>query len=198
MQRPGQVFLIRHGETAWSLSGQHTGLTDIPLTERGRRAALRLAPVLAQTKFELVLTSPLQRARQTCELAGFGDRAQIESDLVEWSYGEYEGLTSDEIERHNPGWLIFEDGSPGGESPAQVAERVDRVIEKVRGVRGSVVLFAHGHVLRVFAARWIGLPPADGSRLLLDTATLNILGWYRGLPAIQCWNAPIGNEQRDD
>jgi probable phosphoglycerate mutase len=193
MQQPGEIFLIRHGETEWSLSGQHTGLTDIPLTERGRRAAERLAPMLARTTFALVLSSPLQRARLTCELAGLGDRAQIDRDLMEWNYGEYEGLTSDEIERRAPGWRIFHDGCPGGESPLQVAARVDRLIEKARRVAGSVALFAHGHVFRVFAARWIGLPPEYGSRFLLDTSTLNILAYYHGIPALRCWNAPIGS-----
>ena len=195
MQNAQEVFLVRHGETEWSLSGQHTGLTDVPLTERGRREAERLAPVLARRTFDLVLSSPLQRARQTCGLAGLGDRAQIEHDLTEWNYGEYEGLTSDEIERRAPGWLIFNHGCPGGESPREVAARVDRLIEKVRRVRGSVALFAHGHVFRVFAARWIGLPPSHGSHLLLDTSTLSILAYYRSIPALRRWNAPIGDER---
>lgn len=195
MQNAQEVFLVRHGETEWSLSGQHTGVTDVPLTERGRGEAERLAPVLARRTFDLVLSSPLQRARQTCGLAGLGDRAQIEHDLMEWNYGEYEGLTSDEIERRAPGWLIFNNGCPGGESPREVAARVDRLIEKVRRVRGSVALFAHGHVFRVFAARWIGLPPSHGSHLLLDTSTLSILAYYRGIPALRRWNAPIGDER---
>ena len=187
----GEVFLVRHGETEWSLSGQHTGVTDVPLTENGRRAAKRLAPLLARTKFDVVLTSPLQRARETCELAGLGDRAQIDRDLMEWNYGEYEGLTPAQIHRGAPGWLLFTDGCPGGERPDQVAARVDRLIEKVRAVAGRVALFAHGHVFRVFAARWIGLPPSHGCHFLLDTSTLNVLGYYRGIRAVKCWNAPI-------
>ena len=197
MKNALEVFLVRHGETEWSRSGQHTGVTDIPLTERGRLEAVRLAPVLAKRTFDLVLSSPLQRARETCGLAGLGDRAQVEPDLMEWNYGEYEGLTSDEIERRVPGWLIFDNGCPGGESPREVAARVDRLIEKVRRVRGSVALFAHGHVFRVFAARWIGMPPSHGSHLLLDTSTLSILAYYRGIPALKRWNAPIGDERSD-
>jgi len=189
----GEVFLVRHGETAWSLSGQHTGVTDIPLTENGRRAAMRLAPVLSRIRFSRVLSSPLQRARETCELVGLGDRMQIEPDLIEWNYGEYEGVTAEEIHRTTPGWMVFTDGAPGGESPDQVAKRVDRLIARVRAEPGRVALFGHGHVFRVFAARWIGLPIAHGRSFLLDTSTLNILGYYRGVPAVSCWNAPIAN-----
>ena len=156
------VFAIRHGETAWSLSGQHTGTTDIPLTDNGRRLAERLRPVLARETFALVLVSPLQRARETCELAGLGEAAVIDPDLVEWNYGEYEGLTPKQIRKAAPGWLIFRDGCPGGEAPEQVGARVDRVIARARAVVGDVALFAHGHVLRVLAARWIGL--AAGAR----------------------------------
>jgi probable phosphoglycerate mutase len=188
-----EVFLIRHGETEWSLSGRHTGTTDIPLTENGCRAAKRLAPLLSETHFALVLTSPLQRARRTCELAGLGDGAQVEPALAEWNYGEYEGLTPEQIHRKAPGWMIFRDGCPGGESPEQVGGRVDRVIERVRAVDGPVALFAHGHVFRVFAARWIGLPPTHGRHFLLDTSTLNVLGYYRGIPAVKRWNAPLAN-----
>jgi probable phosphoglycerate mutase len=186
-----QVYLIRHGETAWSLSGQHTGTTDIPLTENGRRVATLLQPVLTRETFTLVLTSPLQRARETCALAGLGECAAIERDLMEWNYGEYEGLTSQQIHITRPGWMVFTDGCPGGESPDQVGARVDRVIAKVRAVEGHVALFAHGHVLRALAARWLGLRAADGGHFLLDTATLNILSSYRGLPAVQRWNAPL-------
>jgi probable phosphoglycerate mutase len=184
-----QVYLVRHGETEWSLSGQHTGRTDIPLTENGRKVAGRLQPVLAEPSFELVLTSPLRRARETCDLAGLGGRAQIDADLMEWDYGEYEGLTPKQIHAQRPGWLLFKDGCPGGENAAQVGVRVDRLIAKVRAVEGNVALFAHGHVFRVFAARWLGLPPEDGCHFLLDTATLNILSYYRGIPAIKRWNA---------
>jgi probable phosphoglycerate mutase len=185
------VYLIRHGETAWSVSGQHTGLTDMPLTENGRRVARLLQPVLARETFALVLTSPLQRARETCELAGLGVCAEVDGDLMEWHYGDYEGLTTPQIQAQRPGWLVFTDGCPGGESPEQVGARVDRVIAKVCAVEGHVALFAHGHVLRVFVARWLGLRVADGGRFFLDTATLNILSHYRDIPAVQRWNAPL-------
>ena len=192
-----EVFLIRHGETEWSLSGRHTGSTDIPLTENGCRAAKRLAPLLSKTPFARVLTSPLQRARKTCELAGLADRARVEPGLVEWNYGEYEGLTPEQIACKAPGWMIFSDGCPGGESPEQVGARVDRAIEQVRLVDGPVALFAHGHVFRVFAARWIGLPPTHGRHFLLDTSTLNVLGYYRGFPAVKCWNAPVAERRSE-
>ncbi len=186
-----QVFLVRHGETEWSLNGRHTGTTDIPLTDHGRQVARLLQPVLAKESFILALTSPLQRARETCRLAGFGDVANVEPDLVEWNYGRNEGLTSSQIHAKAPGWLLFRDGCPGGEQPGEIAARVDRVIAKVRAVEGDVILFAHGHVLRVLAARWLGLSPSVGQHLLLDTATVNILGYYRGIPAIERWNAPV-------
>jgi probable phosphoglycerate mutase len=185
------VCLIRHGETEWSLSGQHTGGTDIPLTENGRKVAKLLAPVLAKETFALVLTSPLERARKTCELAGLDDRAEIDRDLIEWDYGEYEGLTPKQIHARAPGWMLFTDGCPGGEAPEQVGARVDRVITKVRALEGHVALFAHGHISRVFAARWLGLPAAAGCHFLLDTATLNVLSYYRGIPAVKRWNVPI-------
>jgi probable phosphoglycerate mutase len=186
-----EVYLVRHGETAWSVSGQHTGLTDIPLTQNGRAVARLLRPVLARESFTLVLTSPLRRARETCELAGLGARALVEPDLVEWNYGEYEGLTPAQIYGRDPGWMIFRDGAPGGETPAQIGARVDRVIARVRAVEGDVVLFAHGHFLRVLVARWIGLPVSAGQHFLLDTATLNVLGYYRDSPAARIWNAPL-------
>jgi len=186
-----QVYLIRHGETAWSLSGQHTGITDIPLTENGRKVAKLLAPVLAKETFALVLTSPLERARSTCELAGLGEGAAIDRDLMEWNYGEYEGLTPKQIHAKRPGWMLFSDGCPGGESPEQVGARADRVIARVRAVEGHVALFAHGHIFRVFAARWLGLAAAAGCHFLLDTATLNILSYYRGIPAVKRWNAML-------
>jgi broad specificity phosphatase PhoE len=185
------VFAIRHGETAWSLSGQHTGTTDIPLTDNGRRLAERIRPVLAREKFALVLVSPLQRARETCERAGLGAKAVIDSDLVEWNYGKYEGLTPKQIHEEAPGWLIFRDGCPGGEAPDQVGARADRSIARARSVDGDVALFAHGHVLRVLVARWIGLPAGAGQHFLLDTGTLNVLGDYRGTPAVKIWNAPF-------
>ena len=185
------VFAIRHGETAWSLSGQHTGTTDIPLTGDGRRLAEKLQAGLAKETFGLVLVSPLQRARETCALAGFGDRAVVDPDLVEWNYGAYEGLTPKQIHEVRPGWLIFRDGCPGGETPEQVGARVDRVIARARAAAGDVALFAHGHVLRVLAARWIELPPAGGQHFLLDTGTLCVLGYYRDIPALKVWNGPL-------
>jgi probable phosphoglycerate mutase len=190
-QPPGEVFLIRHGETEWSLSGQHTGSTDIPLTDHGEAAARLLAPVLADRDFSLVLCSPLQRARRTCELAGLGGQASIDPDLAEWNYGNYEGLTPAAIREQHPGWLVFRDGCPAGESPAEVGERVDRVISRVRQHGGRVALFAHGHVFRVFVARWIELSPSHGAHFLLDTSTLTILSYYRGIPAVKCWNAAV-------
>jgi probable phosphoglycerate mutase len=186
-----QVYLIRHGETKWSLSRQHTGITDIPLTENGRKVAKLLEPVLAKETFALVLTSPLDRARKTCELAGLGERAEIDSDLMEWNYGKYEGLTPKEIHAQAPDWMLFSDGCPGGESPEQVGARVDRVIARVRAEEGHVALFAHGHIFRVFAARWLGLPATAGCHFLLDTATLNVLSYYRGIPAVKRWNAML-------
>jgi probable phosphoglycerate mutase len=186
-----QVYLIRHGETEWSLSGQHTGITDLPLTENGRKVAKMLQPVLAKETFALVLTSPLERARRTCELAGLGEHAEIDHDLMEWNYGEYEGLTPTQIDVKTPRWMIFTDGCPGGENPEQVGARADRVIARVRMVKGHVALFAHGHIFRVFAARWLGLPATAGCHFLLDTATLNILSYYRGIPAVKRWNAML-------
>jgi broad specificity phosphatase PhoE len=186
------VFAIRHGETAWSLSGQHTGMTDIPLTDNGRRLAGRMRPVLAREAFALVLVSPLRRARETCELVGLGDRAVVDPDLAEWNYGDYEGLTSGQIRELAPGWLIFRDGCPGGEAPEQVGARADRVVARTRAVRGDVALFAHGHLLRVLAARWLGLPAGAGQHFLLDTGTLSVLGHYHEVvPAVRIWNAPL-------
>ena len=188
-----KVLLIRHGETEWSLSGQHTGTTDIPLTENGRKVARLLQPILAKHVFALVLTSPLRRARETCELAGLGDRAEIDPDLMEWNYGEYEGLTPQQIHAKRPEWMIFTDGCPGGESPDQVEARIDRVISRIREVaaEGNVAVFAHGHLIRAFAARWLGLRAADGRFFLLDPATVNVLSYYRSVPAVKHWNAPI-------
>jgi probable phosphoglycerate mutase len=184
------VFAIRHGETTWSLSGQHTGVTDIPLTDNGRRLAGKLRPVLASETFALVLASPLQRAHETCRLAGLGDAAVVDPDLMEWNYGEYEGRTLEQIHDVTPDWMIFRDGCPGGETPEQVGLRVDRVIARARTVEGDVALFAHGHILRVLAARWIGLPVKGGQHFLLDTGTLCVLSSYRTVPAIKIWNGP--------
>jgi broad specificity phosphatase PhoE len=185
------VFAIRHGETSWSLSGQHTGTTDIALTDNGRRLAERMRPVLATNVFELVLCSPMQRARETCRLAGLGDRAIIDNDLVEWNYGDYEGLTPEQIHETAPGWLIFRDGCPRGETPEQVGARVDRVIARSTAVAGNTALFSHGHLLRVFAARWIGLPASGGQHFLLNTGTLCVLGYYHEIPAVRIWNGPL-------
>jgi broad specificity phosphatase PhoE len=185
------VFVIRHGETAWSLSGQHTGTTDIPLTENGRRLAMRLAPVLARETCVQAFTNPLQRACDTCAFAGFSDKATIDPDLMEWDYGECEGVTSDTIHASSPGWQIFRDGAPGGETPEQVGARVDRVIARARAVGGNVALFAHGHVRRVLAARRIGFPPGAGEHFLLDAGTLCALDQYLGAPAIKVWNGPL-------
>jgi probable phosphoglycerate mutase len=188
-----KVLLVRHGETEWSLSGQHTGTTDIPLTDNGRNVAKLLKSTLAKQSFALVLSSPLQRARETCELAGLGECAEIDGDLVEWNYGEYEGLTPQQIHLARPGWMLFTDGCPGGESPDQVEARIDRVIARIRAVagKGNVAVFAHGHLIRAFAARWLGLHAADGRLFLLDPATVNVMSYYRGIPAVKRWNAPI-------
>jgi broad specificity phosphatase PhoE len=185
------VLAIRHGETVWSLSGQHTGATDIALTDNGRRLAERMRPVLARHEFELVLCSPMQRAQETCELAGLAKKATIDSDLVEWNYGKYEGLTPEQIQAIAPGWLIFRDGCPGGESPEQIGTRVDRVIARSRKADGNVALFAHGHVLRVLGARWIGLPASGGQHFLLSTGTFSVLSYYRDIPALRIWNGPL-------
>ena len=185
------VYLIRHGETAWSRSGQHTGTTDIPLTEDGQRVARSLEPLLARETFALILSSPLERAKQTSVLAGFGERAEIDRDLAEWDYGEYEGLTTNQIHLTAPDWTVFNDGCPGGETPEQVRVRADRVIARIRSTDGHVVLFAHGHLLRVLAARWLGLPTRAGSWFLLDTATVSVLGYYHATPAIKQWNTRV-------
>jgi probable phosphoglycerate mutase len=187
-----RLFCIRHGETEWSLNGRHTGTTDIPLTENGRRLATALKPVLAKENFEQVLTSPLQRARETCALAGLGEKSVIDPDLVEWNYGAFEGLTPEEIARVQPGWLIFRDGCPGGETPEQVGQRVDRVIDRARACKGDTVVFAHGHLLRVLVARWVEMAPAGGMHFLLGTGTLCVLAHYHDEPAIKVWNGPLG------
>jgi len=184
------IYLARHGETAWSISGQHTGLTDLPLTQRGESNARQLGERLRGLTLAKVLTSPLQRAARTCELAGFGAAAQLDHDLVEWNYGDYEGRTSAEIHTERPDWQIFRDGCPGGESPDQVGARADRVVERVRTVKGDVLLFSSGHFLRVLAARWLELEPAGGRHFLLDTASLSALGYEHDLsqPVIRLWN----------
>ena len=184
------VYLARHGETAWSLSGQHTGRTDLPLTERGERNACALGERLRGLTVARVFTSPLQRAMRTCELAGFGAAAEIDPDLVEWDYGQYEGRRSAEIHVERPDWQLFRDGCPGGESPGQIGARADRVVGRVRAVKGDVLVFSSGHFLRVLAARWLGLDAAGGRYLLLSTASLSTLGYEHKLaePAIHLWN----------
>jgi probable phosphoglycerate mutase len=184
------VYLARHGETAWTVSGQHTGLTDIPLTERGEANARRLGERLRGLTFARVFTSPLQRARRTCELAGFGAAAGVDPDLVEWNYGAYEGLTTAAIRQQRPDWDIFRDGSPGGESPADVGARADRVIARVRAVGGDVLLFSSAHFLRVLGARWVGLEASGGRYLLLGTAALSVVGYEhnKSEPVIRLWN----------
>jgi broad specificity phosphatase PhoE len=184
------VYLARHGETAWSVSGQHTGLTDLPLTDRGERNARRLAERLKGLSFSKVFTSPLQRAVRTCELAGFGRQAEVDRDLLEWNYGEYEGRRTADIHSERPDWQLFRDGCPGGESLQQVGARADRVVKRVREIQGNVLIFSSGHILRVLSARWLGLNPIDGEYFLLSTASLSALSYEHNLsqPVIQLWN----------
>jgi len=184
------LYLARHGETAWSLSGQHTGLTDLPLTERGERNARNLGPRLAGLTFAKVFTSPLQRATRTCELAGFAAAAEVDRDLVEWDYGDYEGLRTAEIHDKRPEWQLFRDGCPGGESPDQIGARADRVVSRVRAVKGDVLIFSSGHFLRVLAARWLGLEPVNGRLFMLKTASVSALGYENELsqPVISLWD----------
>ncbi len=188
----GDLLLARHGETEWSASGRHTGRTDLPLTERGRVRARGLAELLAGRRFALVLTSPLRRARETCELAGFGERAQARDDLREWDYGEYEGVTTPEIHERRPGWSLWRDGAPSGETAADVGARADRVIAAARRAGGDVIAFGHGHMLRVLGARWVGLPPEDGGLLALGTGSLCVLGYEHDLPVVVRWNLVPG------
>jgi broad specificity phosphatase PhoE len=184
------IYLARHGETAWSLSGQHTGLTDLPLTRHGEENARALGERLAGLKFGKVLTSPLQRARRTCELAGFGGVAEVDRNLVEWDYGQYEGLTSDEIHARRSDWQLFRDGCPGGESPQQVGDRADSVLKNLVRLQSHALLFSSGHFLRVLAARWLGLEAASGKYFSLSTASVSVLGYEEDLsqPVIQLWN----------
>jgi broad specificity phosphatase PhoE len=185
------VYLARHGETVWTLSGQHTGRTDLPLTERGESHASALGERLRGMIFARVYTSPLRRAMRTCELAGFGDVAEIDPDLVEWDYGQYEGRRTAEIHAERPDWRLFRDGCPGGESADQVGVRADRVIERARRVQGDVLLFSSGHILRVLASRWLGFEAAAGRYFLLSTTSLSALGYDHNRsdePAIRLWN----------
>jgi broad specificity phosphatase PhoE len=188
LNEPQIIYLARHGETAWSLTGQHTGLTDLPLTERGECNARRLGGRLQGLEFARVFTSPLRRASRTCELAGFGERAEVDRDLVEWNYGDYEGLRKVEIRARRPDWELFRDGVPGGESIKEIGARADRVLSRVRSIEGHVLLFSSGHFLRVLAARWIGLKTENGRNFLLGTASLSSLTYEHDDPAIGTWN----------
>ena len=188
---PARLYFIRHGETTWSLSGQHTGRTDISLTAQGEHDARKLAEWLSAVKFSHVFTSPLQRARRTCELAGLGTVAEIEPELVEWDYGDYEGQFSVDIRKKRPDWNLFRDGGPRGESPTQVSERADRVIAQVRRLEGNIAVFSHGQFGRVLAARWIGLPVDQAQHFVLSTASVSILGYEHNLadqPVVFQWN----------
>ena len=184
------VYLARHGETAWSLTGQHTGLTDLPLTERGELNARRLGDRLAGSIFEKVFTSPSQRARRTCELSGFGKSAEVDRNLVEWNYGDYEGLRTPDIQARRSDWQLFRDGCPGGESPEQIGARADVIVSHLRAINGNVLIFSSGHFLRVLTARWLGLEPAGGKYFVLNTGSLSALGYEnsRSQPAIRLWN----------
>jgi broad specificity phosphatase PhoE len=190
MDNPGQeIVLIRHGATEWSVGGRHTGRTDVPLTDEGREGARLIAAWLQDRDFELVMSSPLRRAADTCKLAGMGDRARIEPELREWDYGEYEGRTTQEIRSEVPDWTVWTHGTPNGERADDVGRRADSVLETIRATQGDVAIFSHGHFLRVLAARWCGFAPIEGRRFRLDTATLSSLGFERETPVIRLWNA---------
>ena len=184
-----EIVVVRHGETEWSATGRHTSRTDLPLTERGRDRARRLSLELATRSFALVLCSPLRRARETCELAGFGAAAELCQDLHEWDYGEYEGLTTPQVREANPDWDLWRDGCPGGEQPAQVGVRADRVLECLRQAGGDVLVFAHGHILRVITARWLDMEVAGGARFALDAGATGVLGYERTTEVLRGWNA---------
>ncbi len=191
-----ELWIVRHGETEWSASGQHTGRTDIPLTQEGERKAEALRGLLGGRRFALVLSSPLIRALHTCRLAGYGDQAETREDLLEWNYGEYEGRTTPEIRSDVPDWTIWRGKVPGGESAEQVAERAQRVIGRAERVPGDAILFAHGHVLRVLVATWLGLPPDAGRLAVLGTAALGVLGWEREWHVVKSWNIQAPDEER--
>jgi broad specificity phosphatase PhoE len=184
-----RIFIVRHGQTEWSANGRHTGRTDLPLTEAGREQAEHLPALLGGDTYSLVLVSPLRRARETCELAGYGDVAEVTDDLHEWDYGDYEGLTTPQIREQNPDWDLWRDGCPGGESPAEIGARVDRVLERFQGIDGNGLAFAHGHVLRVLTARWLQMEVAAGARFALAAAGLSVLGHERETEVIERWNA---------
>ena len=183
------LFVIRHGATEWSRNGRHTGITDLPLLPEGEEQARATAQLVAGQEFALVLTSPLQRARHTCELVGLGDQAEVDDDLREFDYGTYEGVTTATIRETVPGWTVWTHPCPGGETLEQAAVRVDRVIDRARAANGDVAVFAHGHILRILTARWCELDPIEGRRFVLHTATLSELGWERDDPAVILWNS---------
>lgn len=192
MSKP-RVVLVRHGQTAWSVSEQHTGRTDVALTDVGEEQAAQLGARLAEWQFARVLTSPLSRAIETCRLAGFGDLAEVDDDLQERDYGDYEGRRTVDVRQERPGWDVWVDGVPGGETVADVGRRADRVLATVTDAGGDVALFAHGHLLRILGARWIGLPPATGRRLALSTASVSVLGWERETRVVERWNTGAGS-----
>ncbi|MFN2595333.1 MAG: histidine phosphatase family protein [Actinomycetota bacterium] len=185
------IVLVRHAETGWSAAGRHTSFTDVPLSDEGRRRAAAIASFLKGRPFELVLTSPLKRAIETCRIAGFGDVAKIRSELKEWDYGDYEGRTTAEIRKVRPDWILWEDGAPGGESPQQVQSRVDPIVDELLGCHGDVAVFSHGHLLRALAARWINLSVAAGRSLRLETGSISVLGWEREIRVIDQWNRAV-------
>jgi probable phosphoglycerate mutase len=185
-----EIYLVRHGETEWAVAGKHTGRSDIPLTKAGEEAARQVAGRLPQVSFATVWTSPSERARRTCELAGFGDRRAVDPDLAEWNYGDYEGVTTKEIHATRPGWQLFRDGCPNGETATDVGVRADAVIARIRAVNATLLIFSSAHFLRVLGARWLGLPPEGGTHFVLDTASISVLGYEHDLsePVIRRWN----------
>ncbi|MBY0528832.1 MAG: histidine phosphatase family protein [Rhabdochlamydiaceae bacterium] len=183
-----KIYLIRHGETSWTLSGQHTGKTDLPLTPKGEQDALLLGKRLKGHTFEKILTSPLKRAEHTCELAGLAKHVYRDPDLVEWNYGDYEGLTTQEIHKRSPNWTIFERGAPNGESLSDVSARANKILAKIHSIHGDIALFSHGHFLRILAARWLNLPAQEGKHLLLSACSLSILSYERQTPVLALWN----------
>lgn len=188
-----RLVLVRHGETEWSRDRRHTGRSDIPLTEDGVAEARAVGPELERFEFARVLSSPLSRALETCRLAGLGDRAELRDELLEWDYGEYEGLTTAEIRKTRPDWVLWRDGCPGGESPEDVGARADRLLAELAPTDGDVAIFGHGHMLRVLTARWLELPPSQGARFVLETATVSVLGWEHDWRAIRSWNVRGGS-----
>lgn len=190
---PGRLVLVRHGTTAWSRTGRHTGRTDVPLEDQGRAEALDVGKLISGHEFTRVLTSPLARARETCELAGFGESAEKCDDLREWDYGAYEGLTTAQIREARPGWSLWKDAVVDGECFTELEQRADRIVALVRATRGDTLAFSHGHILRVICARWLGLPPQDGALFMFDVASIGVLGWQHETPAIVRWNEKLGD-----